>query len=82
MKNSITYLGEVDYGIDFYKQQVYLMDRYEIKASHAGCYLLNYEKENPTLFCGKCPRLVYCNEIDSVETLKRTLEEKANEILD
>lgn len=64
----ITYLGEVDYGEDFEAQQKRLVDKYDITATHAGCYIVNFCDEYIChAFNGGCPQLGACVKIEESE---------------
>ena len=63
----ITYLGEVSFGSDFERQSERLMEKYNIEAVHAGCYLCNYGDVSICLASGGCKQLAICNEIERKE---------------
>lgn len=64
----ITYLGEVDYGESFEAQQKRLVDKYDITATHAGCYIVNFCDEYICYaFNGGCPQLGACVKIEESE---------------
>lgn len=64
----ITYLGEVDYGESFEAQQKRLVDEYDITATHAGCYIVNFFDEYICkAYNGGCPKLGVCGKIEESE---------------
>ena len=63
----ITYLGEVSFGSDFERQSERLMEKHNIEAVHAGCYLCNYGDVSICLASGGCKNLAICNQINKEE---------------
>lgn len=64
----MAYLGEVDYRKSFETQQKRLVDKYDITATHAGCYIVNFCDEYICrAYNGGCPQLGVCGKIEESE---------------
>lgn len=53
-----------EYLVQFEKEQHYIMERYNVRETHAGCYLVNF---GDMQFCDDCVRYAECAMIKSGE---------------